>query len=132
MERKKIKEIIIYIFFGGIVTLINVGVFVFLTEICNIQYMIANIIAWCIAVAIAFVTNKVWVFKSVSRKFPLWFKECCQFIMARLATCFFDMGYMFIAVTLFDWNKTFSKIIANVFVIIANYIFSKLLIFKKE
>lgn len=131
MERKKIKEIILYIFFGGIVTLVNVAVFVFLTEICNIQYMIANIIAWVIAVAVAFVTNKVWVFESVSWKYPLWLKECYQFVMARLTTCIFDMGYMFVAVTVFDWNKTFSKIIANVFVIIANYVLSKFWIFKK-
>lgn len=128
----KVIEFLLYLFFGVLVTVINILCFIVLTEKCNIPYMLSNLIAWIVAVAVAFVTNKIWVFRSPSWKRSIWFKECIQFVLARLATCIFDMVYMFVAVSLFDWNKTISKIIANVFVIIANYILSKFLIFKKK
>lgn len=130
-DKQKLLEIFLYLFFGALVTVINILCFVLLTEKFSFPYMLSNLIAWIVAVAVAFVTNKIWVFRSHSWKITIWFKECVQFVIARLATCIFDMGYMFVAVSLFDWNKTISKIIANVFVIIANYVLSKLWIFRK-
>ena len=131
-DKDKLLELFLYLFFGALVTVINILCFVLLTEKCNIPYMISNLIAWIVAVAFAFVTNKIWVFRSPSWKITIWFKECVQFILARLATCVFDMGYMFVAVSILNFDKTISKIIANVFVIIANYVLSKFWIFKEE
>lgn len=131
-DKQKLLEIFLYLFFGALVTVINILCFVLLTEKIRFPYMLSNLIAWIVAVAVAFVTNKIWVFRSPSWKIEIWFKECIQFVIARLATCIFDMGYMFVAVSLFDWNKTISKIIANFFVIIANYVLSKFIIFKKS
>lgn len=131
-DKNKLIELLLYLFFGALVTVINILCFFLLTEICGIQYMLSNLIAWIVAVTVAFVTNKIWVFRSPSWKIAIWFKECIQFVLARLTTCIFDMGYMFISVSLFDWNKAISKIIANVFVIIANYVLSKFIIFKEK
>lgn len=131
-DKQKLLEIFLYLFFGVLVTVINILCFVLLTEIFYLPYMFSNLIAWIVSVAVAFVTNKIWVFRSPSWKIAIWFKECIQFVLARLATCIFDMGYMFVAVSILDFDKTISKIIANVFVIIANYLLSKLWIFRKN
>ena len=129
---KKYKNIILYGVFGIIGTAVNVALFVFLSEKCALHYMVSNIIAWIFSVAFAFVTNKIWVFDSKRWIFPLWLKECLSFFLARVATCVFDVGYMFVAVSLLGQDKTISKVIANVIVIIANYIFSKFFIFKHQ
>ena len=129
---EKIKEVFLYVFFGAVGTVVNILIFVLLSEKCNVQYMVANIVAWVFSVAFAFVTNKLWVFKSKSWTFSVWIKECIQFIFARIATCVFDIGYMFVAISIFNWNKTLSKIMANAIVIIANYVFSRFFIFKKR
>lgn len=132
MNKEKISELFCYAFFGATGTIINVLIFYFFAQNLSVHYMLSNLIAWIFSVAFAFVTNKIWVFKSSSWAFSLWLKECLQFVFARIATCVFDMGYMFLAVSIFGWNKTVSKIIANIIVIIANYILSKMWIFRKK
>lgn len=129
---EKIKEPFLYVFFGAVGTVVNILIFVLLSEKCNVQYMVANIVAWFFSVAFAFVTNKFWVFKSKSWISSIWIKECIQFIFARIATCVFDIGYMFVAISILNWNKTLSKIIANAIVIIANYALSRFFIFKNQ
>ena len=132
MTKERIWEFFWYALFGVIGTVINILIFYLLSQKCGVPYLVANFIAWVFSVAFAFVTNKIWVFKSKSWVFPMWFKECVQFIIARIGTCVFDMGYMFVAISLLDFDETISKIVANVIVVILNYILSKLWIFKRE
>lgn len=131
-NREKFRRFFLYGIFGVAGTLVNVLIFAILAEKCGVNYLLANLAAWIFSVVFAFVTNKIWVFESKSWVFPLWLKECALFTLARIATCVFDMGYMFIAVSVFGWHKTASKIIANIVVIIANYALSRLLIFKAK
>lgn len=129
---EKIRRLILYVVFGAAGTLANVLIFAILAEKCGLNYLLANLAAWIFSVVFAFLTNKSWVFGSKSWEFPLWLKECALFALARIATCIFDMGYMFAAISVFGWHKTASKIIANIVVIIANYALSRLWIFKAK
>ena len=119
---KKYKEMILYLIFGGLTTLINILVYELFSKAFDVQYLVSNGIAWVIAVLFAFVTNRLYVFESRSR---------VSFIGARLFTGLLDMLLMYIFIDLVHWNDTLVKIGANVVVIVLNYIFSKLWIFRK-
>ena len=64
----------------------------------SVHYMVANVIAWVIAVAFAYVTNKLWVFESKSWARSVWIPECIGFVSARLATGLLDMGLMYLMI----------------------------------
>ena len=89
----------------------------------------AIFIAWFVAVIFAYVTNRIFVFESKEKNK---FKEFIKFFVGRIATWLFDAGFMFIFVTLINWPTDIMAIVSNVFVIIFNYILSKLFVFKKD
>ena len=135
---KKHKEVLSYLIFGVLTTLVNVGLFMILTACTPMETGTANAIALAASILFAYVTNKLWVFES--RKTGLAaVREFITFIACRLATGLLDQ---FVVVAGVDWlggaiglaeNVLWAgavKIFANVLVIIANYVFSKLLIFK--
>ena len=124
------KETISYVVFGVLTTVINIVVF----NLCEyiMDYKVANVIAWIAAVALAFVTNKLYVFESKSWEIKLVGKEAAGFIGARLVSLAADMLFMIFAVEYLHMMKLLAKIISNVFVMIINYVFSKLVIFKKK
>ena len=151
------KEFISYIFFGVMTTLVNLAVFyltkklfatigwngVFNTivpedsKIVELfsggsEYLDANLIAWVAGVIFAFVTNKLFVFESKSWKPSVAGKEFTGFVGARVFSLVVEMLGMFVMVTLLTWNELVAKLIVGVVVVILNYIFSKLLIFKKK
>ena len=126
----KYKEGLLYLFFGGCTTLVNILAFMIL-RMCHIDLYISNGIAWVLAVLFAFVTNKLFVFESRGKgaKKALW--EGISFFAFRLLSLLFDMGIMYVLIDLLSCNEMISKIVSNIFVIIINYVFSKLFIFKK-
>lgn len=128
---KKYKEVIMYLIFGLLTTVINITIYWFLTKILNIDYMLSNVIAWCLAVLFAYITNRKYVFNSKSKSADI-IKEIGLFISARLASLLIDMVIMFIGVSLINIDDIVVKIIANIVVIIINYIISKFIIFKKN
>ncbi len=130
-NKNKLIRLFLYALFGVLGTVINILIFAFLTEKCGVYYMVSNVIAWLFSIIFAFLTNKNWVFESNSWKISVVLKESVQFTVARIGTCVFDMGYMFVAVSILDSDKTISKIIANALVVILNYILSKVWIFKR-
>lgn len=129
---QKLRRLFLYAVFGAAGTAVNVLIFVLLAEKCGANYLAANLAAWIFSVAFAFATNKAFVFESRSWAFPLWLKECAAFTLARIATCVFDWGCMFLAVSVLGWSKTASKIIANIIVVIANYALSRIWIFRTK
>lgn len=122
----KSYEVLAYLFFGGCSTLVNILSF-WLLRLLKIELFTSNTIAWVITVLFAFITNRLFVFQSKG-KFS---KELISFFGFRLLSLAFDMGLMYLLINVLNWNEILSKIIANVFVIIINYVFSKLFIFKK-
>lgn len=126
------KMIIYYAVFGVLTTLINIFAYVLLYEYLKISNTVSNIIAWVFAVAFAFVTNKLYVFESKDKSRATVTREVVSFVCARLATGLLDLLIMFVAVNVFHKDAIIFKIISNVIVIISNYIFSKLFVFKKS
>lgn len=128
---KKNKEIINYIIFGGFTTLVNFIVYFSFTNLLNIHYLIANIIAWIAAVLFAYVTNRLYVFEKVNIGFKLVFREMCLFFMSRLISGVAETAILFCMIDLFNFGENISKVVVAFVVVILNYIFSKVLVFKK-
>lgn len=127
------KEVILYIVFGVLTTLVSLVTYklcvvTFLNAENALQLQIANIIAWIVSVAFAYVTNRKFVFESEnSNKL----QEASKFVTSRIATLLMDMLIMFIGVTLLKFNDGIIKLISQVVIIVANYVFSKIFVFKK-
>lgn len=128
----KYKEIINYLIFGVLTTLVNFIVYVILSKVMLVDEVIANIIAWIISVIFAYITNRVYVFESKSKGLKSIIKEFSSFIGCRLFSGIVDMGSFWLLVTVLKMNDIVSKIIISVFVVILNYVFSKLIIFKNR
>lgn len=136
---EKYKEVIMYLIFGVGTTAVNYVIYTVLTEtgvMTNLN--IANVIAWIGAVAFAYITNKLWVFESKSWKLDLVIKELGMFLGARIFSGIFEIGLFPILMKMgFDYaifgvEGMAAKVAISVLVIVLNYIFSKLLIFKKK
>lgn len=127
-----IIEKISYLIFGGLTTVINIAVYWAATSKFHIYYMLANIIAWVFAVIFAFVTNKLFVFKSNKMDIISVVKEFSSFIFFRIVSLILDLATMFFLVQIVKTNDMLAKLVANVLVIIVNYVASKLVIFKKS
>lgn len=126
MVKKMInKEMVLYLIFGVLTTLINITSFYFLHKISD-NLIITNSIAWIISVLFAFITNKNIVFKSNGNII----KEILMFFLARLLSLLFDNIFMLILTKTI--GDMLAKIITNIFVIIINYILSKIFIFTKK
>lgn len=131
---KKHQEIINYLIVGVLTTIVSlltyyICVLIFLDPNKAIELQIANIISWICAVLFAYITNKVFVFKSKNKNL---FKEFTSFVSARVLTLLLDMLIMFIMVTALGINDKISKLVVQVVVTILNYIFSKIFVFKKS
>lgn len=126
----KYKEVLLYLLFGGLTTIVNILTFYIFRKL-NVELYISNIIAWIISVLFAFITNKLFVFESKNKTKKENIKEITSFFGFRLLSLVFDMGSMFLLINILKINDLLSKIFANILVVILNYIFSKLFIFKK-
>ena len=126
----KYKNFILYIFFGICTTMINIITYYICAYIFLVETIISTTIAWIFAVFFAYVTNRKWVFDSKAIFMNEIIKEVVSFFSCRLATGVIDILIMYLFVNLLHFNDIFIKIIANIIVIIFNYIASKFLIFK--
>ena len=126
------KEMVLYLFFGGCTTLVNVAVYYLCSRIALISNVPSTVIAWFAAVLFAFVTNKIWVFQSKSKETNVWLKELASFLLCRVATGAVDLGIMWISVDRMHLNNLLFKIISNIIVIVLNYLVSKLFIFHQK
>lgn len=130
---KKYQSVIAYLFWGVVTTIVNIGVFQFLSSGVHWNYQVANVIAWFLSVLLAYFTNKVWVFGSHYTTVKAFIKEFFWFYFYRGLTLIMDIIIMYIGVSLLKFDSPMQqfivKIIDNVVVVIANYVFSKWLIF---
>lgn len=125
------KEIINYLIFGGLTTVINVISFSGL-EFLSIGYKTSTIIAWVLSVLFAYITNKRYVFKTKTSSTKETFKEASTFFTARIASLLIDLISMMLLVEILKIDSMVAKILANIVVIIVNYILSKAFIFNKK
>ena len=142
---KKHKQIILYVFFGFLTTIVNY-VSYFLCKAIGIRYEIAVVIAWICSVLFAFVTNKIIVFESKSSEKQTIAKELTMFFGGRVFSLLLELLIMKIGMdyihagnlTLFAFERELplgefiNKLVAGIFVLTTNFIISKFIIFKKK
>ena len=121
------KELVLYVFFGTLTFIVNVIVYFLFENIFGINYIISNIIAWFFSVLFAYITNRIWVFESKSTDI---LKEMSLFFGGRIFSGVVDTGLMYLFIDILTIGDLISKIVVQVIVVILNYVFSKLIVFK--
>ena len=134
----KYREIIMYLIFGVSTTLVNWIVYTLLVSIANTDVTPANAIAWFAAVIFAYITNKLYVFESKSWKVTVLAHEIISFFGARIASGVFEIFLPELLMkigldqAIFGIEGFAAKLVVSVLVIVLNYIFSKLFVFKNK
>jgi putative flippase GtrA len=126
------REIILYVVFGVLTTVVNLVSFHLFCDVLGVHYLISNCIAWILAVAFAFVTNKLWVFDSPSWQLKTALREAASFTAGRLITLLVELGLLALLVELMGLKEMVAKVFVAVIVVILNYIFSKLWVFTRK
>ncbi len=127
----KYEPALLYIFFGAFTTLVSVTV-QYISSLSGANTAAATTVSWVCAVTFAFFTNKLFVFRSKSEGLSDWFRQAGQFYGARLVSYLLELGFMLLTVDILHFNMMFMKIMAQVFILLINYLFSKLVIFRKK
>lgn len=128
----KYKALINYAIFGVLTTVVNYVSFWLFSDFIHLGTVPANILAWVVSCTFAYITNKIWVFESKEKTSRGILKEVTAFFASRLATLGVETVMMWFFVDVMSYNKFIIKLIANVFVIILNYVLSKLVVFRKK
>lgn len=124
-------DILSYLFFGALTTLVNFIVYYPLYNLAGLSAAFSNGVAWAAAVAFAYLTNKPFVFKSHDWSAKVVFPELLKFIVCRLGSGAAETAIIFLTVDILHLNGNIVKLIVSVLVVIMNYIGSKLLVFRK-
>lgn len=128
---EKHRQVLLYIVFGGVTTGVSVGSFVLLDTALGLDPLAANVISWLLAVGTAYVTNRRWVFCSRTRGAALW-KELLGFYAGRVATLLLEEGLLLVFVTGLRQNSTAVKLIAQLVVLVGNFLLSKFFVFQNK
>lgn len=129
---KKYEEIISYLFFGGLTTLVNYAVYLPCYNWFYLSGALSNVIAWVAAVAFAYLTNKPFVFKSHDWSMKVVLPELTKFVGCRVGSGLLETAIIFVTVDLLGWNGNVIKLITSILVVVLNYVASKLLVFRKR
>lgn len=135
---KTVKEMIIkyketwsYLVFGVLTTVVDYIVAILCFEVIGLGELFSNNVAWAVSVAFAYITNKLFVFESKSFQWEILAKEIVAFVSARVVTLIIA-DVIILGAKYLNIEFLIAKIISSVFVIVFNYIFSKLFIFKSK
>lgn len=126
------KEGLLYLFFGGVTTLVSFAVFWLFESLLGWNELLANLLSWVISVAVAYVTNRTWVFANRATGSRAIALEIVSFYLSRVATFLIEEGILLVFVTWLKLPPMLVKIVASVVVIILNYVFSKIFVFRKK
>ena len=129
---EKYWDILSYLFFGALTTLVNYLVYFPCYNFLHLSTVVSNVIAWVVAVAFAYLTNKPFVFKSHDWSLKTVTPELVKFVGCRVGSGLLETALLFLTVDLLRWNGNLMKIILSVMVVILNYVGSKLLVFRKK
>ena len=128
---KKHWDVVTYLFFGVLTTAVNYAVYLPCYNLLGLSAAVSNVIAWGVAVAFAYLTNKPWVFKSHDWSAKVVMPELTKFVACRIGSGVLETGIIFVFVDWLAFDGNVFKLITSVLVVILNYIGSKLLVFKK-
>ncbi len=129
---EKYRELILYVFFGGLTTLVDWVGYWLMTDLLHVPYMTAAFLSQVLSILFAYVTNRRFVFESRVHGVGAVALEMAKFFGARGASLLLNMLVMFVGVDMLHINDKAIKVTASVLVIIANYIFSKLFVFRNQ
>lgn len=129
----KYKEFILYLIFGVLTTAVSIATYYACTKLVfnpqnPVELQAANVVSWVVSVTFAYVTNKIFVFKSHSG----FLKEAIKFYSSRLGTLGLEIVLMYFLVTLLKLSDLPVKTAVQFVVIAANYVLSKLIVFKEK
>ncbi|QMU07669.1 GtrA family protein [Levilactobacillus suantsaii] len=125
------KDVIAYLIFGGLTTLVNLVVFFITATLWGWNYQLGTAIAWAVSVLFAYLTNRVWVFHSHYTSLGSLGREVVSFFSVRAATLVMDEGIMWLGVSVLLQDAMLTKLVDQVVVVLANYFFSKWFVFRK-
>ena len=129
---KKHWDIVVYLFFGGLTTVVNYVVYLPCYNWLGLSSVLSNIIAWAVSVAFAFLTNKPWVFNSHDWAAKTVLPELTKFVTCRLGSGALETGILAVTVDFLGWNGNWMKLLVSILVVILNYLSSKLVAFRKK
>ena len=124
-------DVLSYLFFGVLTTAVNYIVYLPCYNMLGLSGSLSNAIAWVVAVAFAYLTNKPFVFQSHDWSAKTVIPELTKFVGCRLGSGVLETAIIFLTVDLLGWNGNVMKLLTSVLVVVLNYIGSKLLVFKK-
>lgn len=125
-------EIIKYVIFGGLTTVVNFLAYFACIDLLDFNYLVANIISWFLSVIFAYITNRAFVFEKVNFTFRSILKEVSLFFGSRFLSGAIETASLFLLVELMHLDDHISKIAVAVIVVILNYVFSKLIVFRRK
>ncbi len=121
-----------YLFFGVVTTIINIASYALFTKVFKIDYMVSSVISWILAVTVAYITNKLFVFENNAKSKQGIFKEVIRFFLVRVFSLVLELIIMYIGVSLIHIDDMIMKIVTQVIVIVTNYFMSKYVVFTKK
>lgn len=151
MKKLFTKEILMYLIFGVLTTIVSWGTYTVFVNSCKMSVFWSNVLSWICAVTFAYITNKLWVFESKSWELKFVIKEAVSFFASRgvtgvieivcvpllVKTSFDNLFYnllekMGIQMKILFTDGIYSKIVVSFVIVILNYVFSKLIVFKNK
>jgi putative flippase GtrA len=129
---QRYHSVLAYLIFGGLTTVVNFVVFWLFNDLIQWPYWLSNVIAWLLSVLFAYVTNKLWVFDAKTPTLSSLLKEASSFFGFRLLSLGVDEAIMVIGISVLHGNPLLVKLIDQVVIVVINWFFSKLFIFKKR
>ena len=128
----KYKSIILYLIFGVLTTVVSILLYALCTRIFSLGYYVSNVISWIGSVTFAYFTNKGIVFESKADTIKKRIKEFIMFYVSRIFTLVLETLLLKAGIDFIHINDLVVKIIANIIVIIMNYVLSKFIVFKNK
>ena len=128
---QKHREVLLYLFFGAVTTAVSWASFYLFHYPLGVDELTSNLISGVLAVLVAFITNRIWVF-SESAAQGGFFKEMILFFGSRVATLLVEEAIILTFVTWLAFDAMLIKIVGNLIVLVLNYILSKLIVFRKK
>jgi len=125
-------EVLSYLFFGVLTTVVNYLVYLPVYNLLGLSAAFSNAIAWVVAVAFAYVTNKPFVFKSYDWSAKTVIPELTRFVSCRIASGAAETVILLVTVDIMKWDGNIWKLITSVLVVVLNYFASKLVVFRKK
>lgn len=125
-------DIVSYLFFGVCTTIVNYLIYIPCYNFMDMSATVSNMIAWVVAVAFAYLTNKPFVFKSHDWSAKTVVPELTKFVGCRIGSGVAETIVLFLTVDLLGWNGNIWKLVTQVMVTVMNYVASKLLVFRKK